>query len=203
MHLPTVKPHLGPLLPRRGNTVTRILSRATMRLTSWRFIGEVPNVAKAVVIVAPHTSNWDFLVGVMGMFATSLRFSWFGKHTLFKRPWGGLMRWLGGIPVDRSAPQGTVAQIRLAFEHKKQLLLALAPEGTRSPVAEWRSGFWRIAKAAEVPILPVFFDYATKVIGFASPHLPTDDYEDDLTRLKEVFSAVTPCKPGRSAQSVG
>jgi len=168
-----------------------------MTLTRWRFDGKPPDLAKAVVIVAPHTSNWDFVVGVMGMFAGGLRLSWFGKHTLFRKPFGSLMRWLGGIPVDRATAQGSVQQIVDVFRSRSQLLLALAPEGTRSAVAEWRSGFWRIADAAEVPIVPVFFDYARRVIGFAAPYQSTGDYGVDLAHLQGIFAGVTPRRAGR------
>lgn len=183
---------LGPLLPRRENVLLRKIAQIIMRLARWRFEGELPNLAKAVVIVGPHTSNWDFLVGVMAMFAMNLKISWFGKHTLFRKPFGSLMRWLGGIPVNRSESQGMVGEILDAFHSRKQLLLGLSPEGTRRAVSSWRSGFWRIAKAAEVPIVPVFFDYARRVIGFEETYYPTEDFEQDLARFQKIFADATP-----------
>ena len=151
-----------------------------------------PDLAKAVLVFAPHSSNWDFLVGVMGMFALDLKVSWLGKHTMFRWPWGGIMRWLGGIPVDRTKPGGMVDEIQSAFRSREQLILGLAPEGTRSTVGSWRSGFWRIAKAADVSLVLVSFDYAHRVIEFASPFAPTDDFETDLEALQQIIAEVTP-----------
>lgn len=144
------------------------------------------------MIVAPHTSNWDFLVGIMAMFALDLKVSWLGKNTLFRQPFSGLMRWFGGIPIDRAAAQGVVSTITEVFRSQQQLILGLAPEGTRSVVASWRSGFWRIAKAAEVPIVMVYFDYAHRVVGFADPFNPSDDFDQDLAALKKLIADVTP-----------
>lgn len=163
-----------------------------MRLVRWRFEGAPPDLAKAVMIVAPHTSNWDFLVGIMAMFALDLKVSWLGKSTLFRKPFYGLMRWFGGIPIDRTATQGVVSAITEKFQSQKQLTLGLSPEGTRSAVTSWRSGFWRIARAAEVPIVMVYFDYARRIVGFADPFYPSDDFERDLAILKKTIADVTP-----------
>jgi len=168
------------------------LARALLYLTRWQIQSGPPDLAKAVLVFAPHSSNWDFLVGVMGMFALDLKVSWLGKHTMFRWPWGGIMRWLGGIPVDRTKPGGMVDEIQSAFRSREQLILGLAPEGTRSTVGSWRSGFWRIAKAAEVPMVLVSFDYARRVIEFASPFAPTDDFEIDLETLQQMIANVTP-----------
>lgn len=165
-----------------------------MRLVGWRFEGAPPNLAKMVMVVAPHTSNWDFLVGIMAMFALDLRISWLAKNTMFRKPFYRLMRWMGGVPLDRSSPQGVVATITEAFQSEEQLILGLSPEGTRSAVSSWRSGFWRIAKAAEVPIVMVYFDFARRVVGFADPFNPTDDFDTDLAFLKNIVADVTPQK---------
>ena len=188
----TSVPDLGPSVPRRGTPLSRPLARALLYLTRWRFEGEPPDLAKVVLVVAPHSSNWDFLVGVMAMFALDLKVSWLGKHTMFRRPWGGIMRWLGGIPVDRAAPGGTVDEIQRAFRSREQLWLGLAPEGTRSTAGSWRSGFWRIAKAADVPMVLVSFDYAHRVIAFVAPFDPTDDFEADRDALQKIIAHVTP-----------
>ncbi len=168
------------------------MARALLYLTRWRIQSGPPDLARAVLVFAPHSSNWDFLVGVMSMFALDLKVSWLGKHTMFRRPWGGLMRWLGGIPVDRSSPGGMVDDIQRAFRSREQLLLGIAPEGTRSTEGSWRSGFWRIAKAADVPLVLVFFDYARRVIGFEAPFDPTDDFEADREALQQIIVDVTP-----------
>ncbi len=157
----------------------------------WRFAGGIPNVSKAVVIVAPHTSNWDFLLGIAGVFAVGVRFSFLGKHTLFRGISGVFMRWLGGIPVDRRASSGVVDQTVDLFNNRDWLLLGLSPEGTRSRVDRWRTGFYHIANGAGVPIVPVSFDYSTRVIHFGQALMPSGDMGNDLAALKVFFVGVT------------
>ena len=197
--LPRV-PELGADIPRRGNLITRTAARLILRLVGWRFEGELPNFRKAIVIVAPHTSNWDFLLGVVAMFALGARFSWLGKRIVFLQPLGLVMRWLGGIPVDRSAPAGVVEQIVDEIRMSEKTLLALSPEGTRSPVQRWRTGFWRIAHGANIPIVPIFFDFGRRVIGITPPFHPTDDIDSDLTTLHKRYDGITPCRAAGLSQ---
>lgn len=184
-------PEVGDALPRRGNAVSKIIGRAIIRVWGWRFQGEIPNVSKAVVIVAPHTSNWDFVLGIAGVFAVGIRFSFLGKHTLFRGVAGSAMRWLGGIPVDRSASSGVVEQTVELFKHRSQLLLGVSPEGTRGRVDRWRSGFYHIACGAGVPIVPVSFDYPTRIIAFGEPVMGTGDMDGDMVLLRSFFSGVS------------
>jgi 1-acyl-sn-glycerol-3-phosphate acyltransferase len=177
-----------PGLPRRGNRVTAGLARGALRLAGWRIVGEFPDQPRLVAIVAPHTSNWDFLVGVAVMFALRLRINWLGKHTLFRWPIRGLFRWLGGEPVDRSAPGGTVGAAITRFHERQQLVLGLSPEGTRRPVPQWRTGFYRIAQGAGVPIIPVWFDYSTRTIGIGLPIDTGSDLEAGIARIRALFS---------------
>jgi len=155
-----------------------------LSLTGWRFEGAIPNVAKGVIIVGPHTSNWDFLLGVAAMFALGLRVSWLGKHTVFRRPFGPLMRWLGGIAIDRRASVGVVEQIIATFDARDSLILGLSPEGTRSRVKRWKTGFYHIALGAGVPIIPVAFDYSAKVVNLGEGLAPTGDLEADIEVLR-------------------
>lgn len=170
--------------PRRDSAVLRALGRLLLRLMGWRIEGKVPPVPRFVAIVAPHTSNWDFIVGVAVMFALDLRINWFGKDTLFRGPFGTLLRGLGGRPVKRHMREGTVAQAVLAMRAEPRFILALSPEGTRKPVTRWRTGFYRIAEGAEVPILPVWFDWSRRVAGLGTPMRPTGDMEGDIERLQ-------------------
>ena len=117
-----------------------------------------------MIIAAPHSSNWDFVVGLSAKVALQLDVSWLGKHTLFRAPWGWLFRFWGGIPVDRRTSHDTVASIVDAFETRDRLLLAIAPQGTRTKGAKWKSGFWHIAQGAGVPIVPVAFDWEQRTI---------------------------------------
>jgi 1-acyl-sn-glycerol-3-phosphate acyltransferase len=185
-------PRLGPLIPRRGWRFGRALGRLVMRVSGWSFRGDVPNVAKAVIIVAPHTSNWDFPIGAAAMLATDLELRFLGKHTLFSGPLGWLMRTLGGIPVDRSRGAGVVDDMAELFANSDQLLLALSPEGTRSEVQRWKSGFHRIARAAEVPIVAVALDYGPRQIHFGPVLVAGDDLEADIAVFRDFFGTALP-----------
>lgn len=173
----------------------RLLGRAYLKASGWRVEGVFPETGKAVIIVAPHTSNWDFLAGMSVVLALDLRASWLGKHTIFKRPFRGLLRWLGGIPVDRGARNGVVGACVEAFAAAPALLLALSPEGTRKGASRWRSGFYLIASGAGVPILPVALDYRDHVVRLLPPFQPTGSLESDLPVLKALFDGVQGLRP--------
>ena len=160
-----------------------------MAAARWRVVGEIPNLSKAVIIVAPHTSNWDFPVGVAAMLALDLELRFLGKHTLFDGPLGPLMRGLGGVPVDRGQPgSGVVEEMVARFGASERLLLALAPEGTRSSVGRWKSGFYRIAVAAEVPIAAVALDWGRREVRFGPVVAPSGDLEGDLAVFQLFFA---------------
>jgi len=146
-------PQMGPSVPRRGWWLGRAIGRAVMWAAGWSFAGSIPDLPKAVIIVAPHTSNWDFVIGAAGMLALDLDLRFLGKHTLFRGPMGVLMRILGGIPVDRAQPGGgVVAEMGKRFKNSDHLLLALAPEGTRGEVTRWKTGFHHGLRTAADPI---------------------------------------------------
>ena len=176
-------PTLGPSVQRAHSRFGAAMGRAGMRLSGWRFEGDVPDVPRMVLIVAPHTSNWDFLVGLQAKLALRLGCTFIGKHTLFRWPLGVFMRWLGGIPVDRRKTSGFVSEVAAALRAADRMTVVLAPEGTRK-LAHWKSGFYRIATEAGVPILPVGFDYSRRVVFFAPLFHPTGDYEKDLPVLR-------------------
>lgn len=176
-------------LPTRGNRFSRWVGRVGMRvLGGWRIEGELPATRQAIIPVAPHTSNWDFFVGVFVMLALGLKLSFLGKHTIFRFPVNRLLRWLGGIPIDRSAAQGVVGQMVTEFQQRHELVLALAPEGTRSRVSEWKKGFVHIAKEAQVPVVPVAFDFSRKVVDIHPPMMIHGDIESELLRVKQAVA---------------
>jgi 1-acyl-sn-glycerol-3-phosphate acyltransferase len=182
-------PQLGDAVARRGNAFSRALALLALRVTGWRIEGGFPNAPQFVVIVAPHTSNWDFFVGVMAMFAIGFRGTFLGKHTLFSWPTGSVMRWLGGVPVDRGSSHNVVQQTIDYFHNRPQMLLALSPEGTRKKLPAWRTGFWYVAKGANVPIVPAAFDYPARVIKIFPPMTPGDNIDADITHLRSNFDA--------------
>ncbi|MCP4896600.1 MAG: acyltransferase [bacterium] len=183
-------PPLGPSTPSRGNWFSRTAGRFALRLIRWRFDGRIPDVRKAIIIVVPHTTNWDFYIGVSVMFALGLRVAFLGKHTIFRQPLSWVMRWMGGIPVNRRLPRGVVEQTVEAFERAEGMILALSPEGTRSKVPSWRTGFYRIAREAKVPIIPVAFDFGTRSVRIGTLVELSGDMETDLRRLGEFFVGV-------------
>jgi 1-acyl-sn-glycerol-3-phosphate acyltransferase len=173
--------------PRRGSPFSHVLARRLLGLVGWRVDGTLPACPRFVLIVAPHTSNWDFFIGVLAMFATGLRASWLGKHTIFRFPISPVLRWLGGEPIDRSTPHGTVETAIEHFRTRRQWVLALSPEGTRRSVAHWKTGFHRIAAGAGVPIVPVWLDYQSRTVGIGAPQAPDSDEAASVHRLRMLY----------------
>lgn len=176
--------------PRRNNPLTRAFGRALMWLSGWRFEGRLPDVPKIIVSVAPHTSNWDFVVGVMALLALDIRITFFGKDTLFKGPFGIFMRAIGGMPVDRSKAHGVVGEVVAAFNASKTMIFALAPEGTRQLDKGFKTGFLHIAHGAKVPICLAHFDFARKVVFFGKVIEATGDTEADLASVIAYYRPV-------------
>ena len=188
-------PKLGDAVPTRGNRLSRGFWKTLLKMAGWEFEGTIPNLSRGVVIAAPHTSNWDFVVGMATLMALGLDVRWIGKHTLFKAPFGGFMRWLGGTPVDRTRRQGVVAQLVERFDEQERLLIGMSPEGTRQKVDRWKTGFYHLALGARVPILPAFFDYARKTVGVGPLFMPTGDLEADLAALRAFYTDKAGKKP--------
>ncbi|HSG08587.1 MAG TPA: lysophospholipid acyltransferase family protein [Longimicrobiales bacterium] len=185
----SLTPVVGDRLPRRGNLVTRAIARLMMRVSGWRFEGALPNLEQFVLIVAPHTSNWDFPVGIMAMFALDVRATFLGKDTLFNGPFGFIFRWMGGVPVDRRSPHNVVEQTVEYFKRRDRMILALSPEGTRRKIPRWRTGFYWVAVGAGVPIVPVALDFSRKRYIIHPPRLMTGHAEQDIAALQTLFRA--------------
>ena len=185
-----VIPEPGPNLPRRGGPIRAVIGRLILGLTGWRIDPVIPDLPKCVVIAAPHSSNWDFIIGIAFVFALRLDIRFIGKAQLFQGPLAPLMRWLGGMPVDRDRPQGFVEHAIAMFGASEKLLVAVAPEGTRKPVDKWKTGFYRIALGAGVPIVPGYFDNGRRVVGLGPPFHPTGDAETDLAALREFYAKI-------------
>lgn len=177
---------LGPNVMRAHGPFAAAIGRLLLGLGGWRFEGTIPDVPRMVLMVAPHTSNWDFLTGVSVKLGLRLGARFVGKHTLFRWPLGSFMRWLGGVPVDRNAAAGFVGEAARAVREADGMVLVIAPEGTRKR-APWKSGFYRIALAAGVPIVLCGFDYSRRVIFFGPLFTPTGDYERDLAEIRSHY----------------
>src|SRR5262245_32532492 len=174
------------------NTLLRGFSRSVLRLQGWEVRGSLPPEAtKCVLIAAPHTSNWDLPYTLMVAFCLRLRVYWMGKASLFRGPFGPVMRWLGGIPVDRSGNSNTVASAAAAIvAGESPLQLVIAPEGTRSKTEHWKTGFYFIALEARVPLLLAYIDYGRKVGGLGPVFVPTGDVDKDLLEIKRFYAGI-------------
>lgn len=178
--------------------MTSLLAR--FWLFVWRFEAvprDEPIPAKCVMIAAPHTSNWDFPMMLALSKASGVRASWLGKRSLFKGPMGPVMRWFGGVAVDRDASGGMVASLAGQFDHVDRLALMVPAEGTRSHTDYWKSGFYRIAQQAEVPIVLAFLDRSTGKGGFGPAIEVTGDVDADMDRIRAFYEGMTGLKAGR------
>ncbi|GGF81590.1 1-acyl-sn-glycerol-3-phosphate acyltransferase [Alteromonas lipolytica] len=162
-----------------------------LRARGWRISGELANQPRLVLAVGPHTSNWDFVLGVMFKLALGLEVAFLGKHSLFEGPLGGVMRRLGGIPVNRNRAHGVVGEIAGRIRRSQQLLLALAPEGTRKAVYPWKSGFLYIAQTARIPIQCVGLDYQRKMVVFGPVLTVSKDVTVSMESVYAFYRTVT------------
>jgi 1-acyl-sn-glycerol-3-phosphate acyltransferase len=172
------------------NTVLRTLSQVFLKCAGWKIEGALPaNISKCVLIAAPHTSNWDLPYTLMTAFVLRLHIYWIGKEAIFKPPFRGLMRWLGGISVNREKSSNLVAASVLAIQQADHSLqLVVPPEGTRSQVRYWKTGFYYIALGAQVPIVLAYMDYSRKVAGLGPVFYPTGDIEADMRSIQAFYA---------------
>lgn len=158
----------------------------------------MPDLPRFVVIVAPHTSNWDFIAGLAAKWALGLDVRWLGKDTLFLPPLGWFMRAIGGVPVDRHSRHNVVEQSVREFNAREQFVLVLAPEGTRRRVPEWKSGFWHVAKQANVPICCVALDWGRMVVRLGPTSMPTEeDAAAGIARVRSYYDDVRGYDPSQ------
>ena len=173
---------------RQRSLLAHWAGRLWLKLTGWSIEGGAPNVSHAVVVGAPHTSNWDlfYMLAITGVLR--VRVNWLGKHTLFIPPFRYLLKALGGIPVDRRAASGAVRQAASQLQQPEPMLLAIAPSGTRSRRDHWKGGFYWIALRAKVPIVCGYLDYAKRQGGFSPPIHLTGDLEKDMDQVRAFFA---------------
>lgn len=176
-----------PQGPRTGGAFSRWLGRAVLRLCGWRIEGDWPDVPKLVVIVAPHSSAWDAVWGLAAKLAMGVDIVFMAKQEAFVGPVGWLLRYFGGLPVNRKSPAGVIEQAAAGIAAAERRWFVLAPEGTRRHVEKWRTGFWHIAKRADVPVCGAWFDYPSRRIGVGMPVTLSNDMAADLIRIREQF----------------
>lgn len=182
-------PEPGPNVPRRGGALRAAAGRFTLRLLGWKIEGNLPDLPKMLIIGAPHSSNWDFVIGIAAVFAMRLDIRFLGKAEIFRWPLGGLMRWFGGTPVNRAHPDGIVEETVALIKTSPAFILAMAPEGTRKPVERWKTGFYRIAMAASIPIVAGYFDNARKQVGFGPVFHPAGNTGAEIDRMQAFYRA--------------
>lgn len=170
--------------------VFRPLAYAWLWATGFRVQGELPNLPKYVVIAVPHTTNWDLPHALAAGLHYGVRVYWMGKSSIFKWPFGGFMRWLGGLSVARGQSTNAVTGMIETMNAAETLPLVIAPSGTRSATVPWKSGYYHIAVGARVPIVLAFIDYQRKAVGIAGVFTPTGDYAADLPKIQAMYNAV-------------
>lgn len=171
--------------------ICRAIANVCMKLAGWR-IDTIDPMSKppAILISAPHTSNWDFALMISTALHLRIEMRWMGKHTLFKQPFSGLMHWMGGIPINRNSASNAVKQTIEKFEHDPELIVVIPPEGTRKKVNEWKTGFYHIACGAKVPIIMVAIDGKNKSMRFLGEFTPTGDISADLPLIQHYFDDI-------------
>ena len=183
----------GNYLP--PNRFAEWVGRTTLRLMGWRIEGRLPALDKYVAIGAHHTSNWDFVIFLALKFVLRLNARWFGKHSIFRWPFGGLLRRWGGIPIQRHLSLNVVDQAIQSFRDNREFILVLSPEGTRKKVQRWRMGFYHIALGAGVPIVPAALDFANRRVVIGSPYQPSGNAKADIDALLAFFRPYVPKRP--------
>ncbi len=163
-------------------------ARMLLSLGGWRVCGQPPALEKYIVIFYPHTSNWDFVLGIIGAKALRLRVDFLGKHTLFRGPFGGLFRALGGHPVRRGERENVVAEVTRLIAGRERIALALSPEGTRKWTDHWKSGFYYMALEARVPVVLGYLDASTRTLGVGPVVHLTGERERDLAAIRAFYA---------------
>jgi len=184
----TTLPALPPSMPQFRRSAWRRGCEWLLRACGWRLVGELPDRPKLVLIAAPHSSWWDGVWGLLFRSALGADISFMAKREIFIGPLGWALRRVGGIPIERDTANGVVRQMAVRFADHERLWLGIAPEGTRKRVTQWKKGFWHIARAAGVPILPIYFDYPSRTIGIGPLFETSTDIADDLARLRAFYA---------------
>lgn len=178
----------------------RLLTRLLLRLSGWRVHGQLPGFPKFIIIGAPHTSNWDFILMLALGFSLRAKFQFMGKAELFRSPLGWFFWWCGGIPVERDKSLGLVEQMADRIQRSDHFILALTPEGTRDKVSEWKTGFYHIARKANIPIVLGFVDGRNKIVGVGSTINLTDDMQADIKKIQSFYAKMVGIRSHRTSE---
>ena len=184
----------------RGNRsqILRKIGRFGINISGWTIKGQVPDEERIVIIAAPHTSNWDFILAMLTIFGLNIKLRWLGKHSIFKPGFKKFFEWLGGIPVYRDNPSTLIKNVVDIVKKEKSIVIAMTPEGTRKKVKRWKTGFLRIAKQTQSKILLISIDAPTKSIEIGKIFNPTGDSEEDLEFIQKYYSSFRGINPQKS-----
>lgn len=177
--------------------IFHLLARIIMWILGWRVEGKLPDIPKFILIGAPHTSNWDFVLFLGLIFHLRANVHFMGKAELFRFPIGWFFRYCGGVPVDRKKSTGLVDQMVKVYNESEKFILTIAPEGTRHHVVEWKRGFYHIAKGAGIPLVMAIVDGRNKIVRIGQVFHPTEDMEADMTAIQGYFAGVAGINPRR------
>lgn len=183
--------------PPGGNRFSAWLGRTLLKLSGWKFEGSLPQYSKMVLAVAPHTSNWDFFLGLAVLFRLRIRIRFLGKHSIFVPVVKQFLEAIGGIPVERSSAHGIVEQVVAEFVGNEKMILAVAPEGTRSPIYPWKTGFLAIAHKANVPVVLIGFDFKKKCVRFGPVLLSQGNFEQDMQKVYAFYETIPAKYPSK------
>ncbi len=175
----------------RGNRskLLRKFGRFGINMSGWSIKGKIPDEERIVLIAAPHTSNWDFILAMLAIFGLNIKVRWLGKHSIFKPGFKIFFEWLGGIPVYRDDPSSLIENVVNIVNEEKSIVIAMTPEGTRKKVKRWKTGFLRIAEQTNSKILLISIDAPTKIIKIGKIFNPSGDNEKDLAYIQKYYSA--------------
>ena len=173
----------------KRSLLLRKIARFGINISGWTIKGRVPDEERIVIIAAPHTSNWDFVLAMLAIFGLNIKLRWLGKHSIFKPGFKNFFKWLGGIPVYRDNPSNLIDNVVKIVKKEKSIVIAMTPEGTRKKVKRWKTGFLRIAKQTHSKILLISIDAPTKSIEIGKVFNPTGNSEDDLAFIQKYYSS--------------
>jgi len=173
----------------KRSILLRKIARFGINISGWTIKGMVPDEERIVIIAAPHTSNWDFVLAMLAIFGLNIKLRWLGKHSIFKPGFKNFFKWLGGIPVYRDNPSNLIDNVVKIVKKEKSIVIAMTPEGTRKKVKRWKTGFLRIAKQTHSKILLISIDAPTKSIEIGNIFNPTGNSEDDLAFIQKYYSS--------------
>ena len=178
--------------------ILRIIARFGINISGWTIRGNVPDEERIVIIAAPHTSNWDFILAMLAIFGLNIKVRWLGKHSIFKPGFKKFFEWLGGIPVYRDNPTSLIENVVNIVKKERSIVIAMTPEGTRKKVKRWKTGFLRIAKQTHSKILLISIDAPTKSIQIGKIFNPTGNSEEDLAYIQKYYSTFKGINPQKS-----